>query len=358
MKCTIVGERREFVVGLDDALLREAAGELGERDARLRGILARHGFPPLWACEPGFPTLVHIILEQQVSLASARAAFTRLQQVASPLAPERFLELDDATLKAAGFSRQKTRYARELARAVVSGSLDLVRLPQLDDDAVRAELTAVKGIGRWTADIYLLMALGRPDVWPSGDLALAAAARRALDLPSLPSGAELHAQAEAWRPWRSVAARILWHAYLSERAVQRSWNTRRGAASRARRPRGACEHARACVKRGPRTPEPRSTQDRGIFWPQGVHYNLRSSAVAPYSFRKKSSMSQYDAFWQAAYRSHPCLHAAGPRGRHADLLDVNGVRAHGARAKWSGSVEIRHGKVVLGSNTPLPFARG
>lgn len=207
------------MIALDDRTLREAAGELGERDARLGRILARHGAPPLWAREPGFPTLVHIILEQQVSLASARAAFTRLLALASPLTPERFLELDDASLKAAGFSRQKTRYGRELAQAVQSGSLDLLRLASLEDDEVRAELTAVKGIGRWTADIYLLMALGRPDVWPSGDLALAVAARTSLDLRALPSGAELLELAEAWRPWRAVAARILWHAYLSERAA-------------------------------------------------------------------------------------------------------------------------------------------
>ncbi len=205
------------MVELDDATLGEAAESLGTRDARLGAVLQRYGVPPLWAREPGFPTLLHIILEQQVSLASARAAFRRLLEVASPLTPERFLELDDTTLKAAGFSRQKTRYGRELAQAVLSGALDLERLALVEDDEVRGRLTAVKGIGRWTADIYLLMALGRPDVWPSGDLALAVAARSVLGLDALPTSAELLELAENWRPWRAVAARLLWHAYLSER---------------------------------------------------------------------------------------------------------------------------------------------
>lgn len=210
-------EGKVHLIELDEATLCKAASGLGARDARLGAALQRYGVPPLWAREPGFPTLLHIILEQQVSLASARAAFRRLLEVASPLTPERFLELDDAMLKAAGFSRQKTRYGRELAQAVLSGALDLERLARLEDDEVRVQLTAVKGIGRWTADIYLLMALGRPDIWPSGDLALAAAARSVLGLDALPTSAELLELAENWRPWRAVAARLLWHAYLSER---------------------------------------------------------------------------------------------------------------------------------------------
>jgi DNA-3-methyladenine glycosylase II len=202
---------------LDEEALRAAAFELAARDARLADALARYGLPPLWARDPGFPTLLRIILEQQVSLASARAAFDRLHAAADPLTPERFLEFDDAELKAIGFSRQKTRYGRELSRAVLSGALDLEMLREMDDDSVRAALTSVTGIGRWTADIYLLMALGRPDVWPLGDLALEVAAAEVLGLPQRPGRAELAAFAEGWRPYRAVAARILWHAYLSER---------------------------------------------------------------------------------------------------------------------------------------------
>jgi DNA-3-methyladenine glycosylase II len=206
---------------LTDATLLDALADLTVRDPRLARIVTDYGPPPLWAREPGFPTLLRIILEQQVSLASARAAFDRLLVLASattpasPLTPERFLELDDATLKAAGFSRQKTRYGRELAAAVLSGSLNLGGLHELDDDSVAAALTGVVGIGRWTADIYLLMALRRPDAWPAGDLALAIAARHALDLTATPGTAELTAIGEAWRPWRAVAARVLWHFYLS-----------------------------------------------------------------------------------------------------------------------------------------------
>lgn len=211
----------QFRVSLDEVALQDAATELGGRDARLGRILDAYGPPPLWAREPGFPTLLHIILEQQVSLASAKAAYDKLLLIASPLTPERFLALDDVALKGAGFSRQKARYGRELAEAIGSGRLDLGRLQMLDDDAVRGELMAVKGVGRWTADIYLLMALRRPDVWPRGDLALAAAARRTLSLPAVPGYGELEKLADAWRPWRAVAARLLWHAYLSEKAQNR-----------------------------------------------------------------------------------------------------------------------------------------
>src|SRR5215831_11240206 len=127
----------------------------------------------MWERDPGFPTLVHIILEQQVSLASARAAFDKLLAAARPLTPARFLEFDDAALKLMGFSRQKANYCRNLAELIVGGEFDPDALRTLDDSVAHAELTKVKGIGRWSADIYLLMALRRPNIWPGGDLALA-----------------------------------------------------------------------------------------------------------------------------------------------------------------------------------------
>lgn len=200
---------------LDEEMLRRAAAELAERDPDFARTFERLGPPPLWDREPGFPTLVHIILEQQVSLASARAAFDKLQAAVAPLEPAAFLTLDDAVLKAIGFSGQKGRYCRELAKAVLDGSLDLDRLPSLSDDDVHAHLTRVVGIGRWTADIYLLMALGRPDIWPRGDLALHRGLRDLKDLGHAPSADEFEASGEAWRPWRSVAARMLWHHYLN-----------------------------------------------------------------------------------------------------------------------------------------------
>lgn len=200
---------------LTPATLDEAARELAAADPDLAAVLERLGPPPLWDREPGFPTLVHIILEQQVSLASAKAAFGKLEYVVSPLEPAAFLTLDDATLKAVGFSGQKGRYCRNLASAILEGALDLEALAALPDERVRDELTRITGIGPWTADIYLLMALGRPDIWPAGDLALVAAARDLKGLESNPTPAEFQALGEPWRPWRSVAARLLWSHYLN-----------------------------------------------------------------------------------------------------------------------------------------------
>jgi DNA-3-methyladenine glycosylase II len=203
---------------LTEASLAVAVDLLASRDPDLGAVVARLGRPPLWDREPGFPTLVHLILEQQVSLASARAAFDRLGLAADPLTPAAFLGLDDAGLLAIGFSRQKTRYARALATALDTGSLDLDSLPGLDDAAVDAVLTALPGIGPWTATIYRLMVLCRPDAWPVHDIALAQAIAEVRGLERRPAAVEMHALAEGWRPWRAVAARILWHHYLSVRA--------------------------------------------------------------------------------------------------------------------------------------------
>jgi DNA-3-methyladenine glycosylase II len=202
---------------LDATRLAAAVEVLVARDADLAGIVARYGLPPLWDREPGFPTLIHLILEQQVSLASAQAAFDRLRSVADPLTPARFLELADADLLAIGFSRQKARYGRALATAIESGALDLGWLSALDDDEVHRALQAIPGIGPWTSTIYLLMVLGRPDVWPVGDIALAAAVGEVKGLGHRPDALEVAGLGEAWRPWRSVAARLLWHDYLGRR---------------------------------------------------------------------------------------------------------------------------------------------
>ncbi len=194
-----------------------AVGELAARDPDLRGIVERFGEPPMWDRPPGFATLAHIVLEQQVSLASAQAAFDRLGAAVDVLTPKRFLELDDPTLLAIGFSRQKTRYVRNLAQAVASGALDLHRLTGLADEDVHVALVAQTGVGPWTASIYLLMALRRPDVWPATDMALAAAVAEVKRLERRPDAEQMQALAEAWRPWRSVAARLFWHDYLSRR---------------------------------------------------------------------------------------------------------------------------------------------
>ncbi len=205
-------------ISLTEESLAHGLHVLSSRDPDLAQILEELGPPPMWAREPGFPMLIHTILGQQVSLASAQAAYDRLLAAASPLTPERFLELDDVTLKVIGFSRQKTTYGRCLSQAIVEGRLDLAALGAMDDTTARSALVEIKGIGTWTADIYLLMALCRPDVWPSGDLALAVAAQRIKRLAARPTPDELDVIGDAWRPWRAVAARLLWHDYLNPRS--------------------------------------------------------------------------------------------------------------------------------------------
>ena len=195
--------------------LLSAVRGLANADPALAASVERFGPPPLWAREPTYATLVHLILEQQVSLASARAAFDRLEvALASAIEPRAFLELSDAELRAIGFSRQKAGYARDLAAALADG-FDLQGLADLPDEEVRSSLMRLRGIGRWTADIYLIMCLRRPDVWPHGDQALATAALELLELPARPTFDALELRARFWRPHRATAARILWHHYLS-----------------------------------------------------------------------------------------------------------------------------------------------
>ena len=194
--------------------LVEGTKYLGQVDRNLAVLIEQDGVPPLWNRDPGFPTLVHIILEQQVSLASAQAAFDRLIDALPELVPKAFLTLSDDELRSIGFSRQKTRYVRLLAESLENGTLSLSTLINLPDQDATDQLTRVKGIGQWTADIYLLMALGRTDVWPVGDLALVKSVQNVKKMSKRPSAEEMFAVAEHWRPWRSVAARILWNHYL------------------------------------------------------------------------------------------------------------------------------------------------
>lgn len=202
----------------DERTLLAAVDHLAARDPDLAGVMQRYGPPPLWARPPGFATLVYIILEQQVSLASARAAYDRLQAAANPLTPRRLLEFSDEELKIIGFSRQKTGYARHLANLVLSGALDLEALSYLPDEQVRAALVSIRGIGPWTAGIYLLMALLRPDAWPHGDRALAVSVQQVKGLPVTPTYDKLADMSQSWRPFRAAAARLFWHDYLSRRA--------------------------------------------------------------------------------------------------------------------------------------------
>jgi DNA-3-methyladenine glycosylase II len=202
---------------LDERTFAAAVAELCASDRDLAAIVERHGLPPFWAREPGLGTLVLLILEQQVSLASARAAYGRLTRRLGELTTAGILRSSDEELRADGFSRQKARYVRALAAALDDGSLDLEAVAALDDDEARTALVALPGIGPWTAEVYLLSALRRPDTWPIGDIALQEGARRARGLQTRPSPEELDVIGEAWRPHRASAARLLWHLYLSER---------------------------------------------------------------------------------------------------------------------------------------------
>lgn len=194
--------------------LEEGIHHLIQIDPDLARLYATNGTPPMWVRDPGFATLIHTILEQQVSIASAKVAFEKLKKICDPLTPKAFAALDDAALKRAGFSRQKMRYGRMLAHAILNNDLDLDLLPLLPDDEARKQLTQLKGIGPWTADVYLLMALRRLDIWPTGDLALQIAVQDAKQLDERPTTTTMAQIGEPWRPWRAVAARLLWHHYL------------------------------------------------------------------------------------------------------------------------------------------------
>lgn len=191
-----------------------AAHLLAARDQTLAGIHATHGDPPLWRRAAGFPTLVHIILEQQVSLKSAKSMLLRLQAAIEPFTPLRFLELGDAQLRSLGVTRQKSSYLLDLSAAILDGQLRFDKLARMSDDDARGALTRIKGIGSWSADVYLLMAMRRADIWPAGDLALAVALKELKGLETRPGPIELERLAEEWRPHRAVAARMLWQYYL------------------------------------------------------------------------------------------------------------------------------------------------
>jgi DNA-3-methyladenine glycosylase II len=197
-------------------LLEEGVAALAEVPV-FRAILDRAGMPRFRRRRNGFATLLHIILEQQVSIDAAAAMHRRLSELCRPLAPEPFLALDDGTLRRCGFSRQKTDYARRLSQAVVSGAFDFARLETAADAAVLADLVSLKGIGRWSAEIYLIFALGRSDVWPAADLGLQLGVAECLCLAERPVERQLREIGDAWAPWRSVAACLFWQSYLHKR---------------------------------------------------------------------------------------------------------------------------------------------
>jgi len=192
---------------------------LADKDEVLAAIVEKFGYPPLWSRPANFSTLIHIILEQQVSLASARSAFERLKDRLGDITPENLLQLSDLEMRACYFSRQKTIYARELASAVIERRVVLHELGQLPDEEIRQSLKQVKGIGDWTVDIYLLFALQRSDLFPTGDLAMMKAIKEVKQLRRDTSREDIMLIAEPWRPYRSIATMLLWHYYIMTKGI-------------------------------------------------------------------------------------------------------------------------------------------
>ncbi|MEX2343033.1 MAG: hypothetical protein WD647_08915 [Steroidobacteraceae bacterium] len=207
---------------LTHATLAGGVRALARRDPDLATLLARNGMPPMWARRPGFSTLVHIVLEQQVSILAARSLFRRIREHLGDMTPELIVGRGITGLHRLGLTRQKAAYCHGLARAVLDGSLRLSDIARGADTDGREALLALRGIGPWSADIYYLMALRRPDVWPVGDLALAVALHEVKGLRARPDTRRQLAISAGWAPWRSVAARLLWHYYLTTRRKQRN----------------------------------------------------------------------------------------------------------------------------------------
>jgi len=200
-------------MGLSENMLKSGLDALAAREPGIARALALAGYPSPRIRDRGYATLLRTIVGQQVSVAAAASVWARLEALLGPgLPPEMLLAADFDALRACGFSRQKQGYARSLCEMVVSGELDLDSLPPDDEEAI-AMLTRIKGIGRWSAEIYLLFAEGRPDIWPAGDLAVQAGLHKILALPERPNERETRALAEAWRPWRGAAAIFTWHCY-------------------------------------------------------------------------------------------------------------------------------------------------
>ena len=194
--------------------------QLAAIDREMKHIIKTHGYPPMWTRPANFATLIHIILEQQVSLASALAAFNKLKQKIGTITPEKLLQLSDAELRACYFSRQKTVYARHLAETLIAKKIQLKKLSALPDEEIRTALKQVKGIGDWTSDVFLMFALQRTDIFPIGDLAMVNALKEVKKLPKQTAKEDLLQMAEAWRPYRTIATMLLWHHYIKTRNIK------------------------------------------------------------------------------------------------------------------------------------------
>lgn len=198
---------------------QQLCDQLARKDRDLKGIILEYGYPPMWTRPASFQTLILTILEQQVSLAAAYAAFKKLREKIGYVTPAKILAMTDEEMRAVYFTRQKMGYARELARAIQSRKLVLKQLEDLPDEEVRASMIVLKGIGHWTIDVYLMHALQRTDLFPLGDIALVNSLKLIKQLPTHVTKEEMLAIAEAWRPNRTIAAMLLWHAYIQRKGI-------------------------------------------------------------------------------------------------------------------------------------------
>ncbi|QDK31823.1 DNA-3-methyladenine glycosylase family protein [Sphingomonas sp. IC081] len=200
-------------MGLSAGALKLGLDKIAAREPAMARALERAGYPEPRIRARGYATLLRTIVGQQVSVASAASVWARMEALLGPeIAPDALLAADFDALRACGLSRQKQSYARSLCELVAAGSLDLGNLPADDEEAI-AQLVRIKGIGRWSAEVYLLFAEGRPDIWPAGDLAVQAGMHKILCLDARPSEKEARALAEQWRPHRGAAAIFTWHCY-------------------------------------------------------------------------------------------------------------------------------------------------
>lgn len=197
----------------------QLCNRLAELDSDIKTIIEQYGYPPCWSRKPNFETLIHIILEQQVSLASARVAFERLKAYIGEITPEKILALSDEELKKCYFSRQKSTYVKCLSKAIHSGELSIDKLLMSGDQTIRKQLTAIKGIGNWTVDVFLMICLHSSDYFPVGDIALINSLKHIKKLPKHTDHATIIKITEAWKPYRTVASFIFWHAYISRKGI-------------------------------------------------------------------------------------------------------------------------------------------
>ena len=216
----ITKDSKKSITQFNAESFRQYCDELSRKDKDLKAIIAQYGYPPMWTRPATFQTLILTILEQQVSLAAAYAAFKKLKEKIGYVTPAKILQLKDEEMRACYFTRQKIVYARELATAIQTKRISLKKLSLLPDEEVRTIMITLKGVGHWTIDVYLMHALQRTDLFPLGDIALVNSLKETKQLPKDISKEKMLAIAESWRPYRTIAAMILWHAYIIKRGIK------------------------------------------------------------------------------------------------------------------------------------------